>query len=78
MLVYGKYTLLDKDNPDTYAYTRVLNGTKFLIMLNFRSKPSSVNTNINLQTVKLLSDNYPSHSASNVLQPYEAVIYQLQ
>jgi oligo-1,6-glucosidase len=77
VLVYGKYTLLDKDNPDVYAYTRELNGTKFLILLNFKSKTSSFNTDIDLNNVKLISDNYASHS-KDTLQPYEAAIYQLQ
>ncbi len=78
VLVYGKYTLLDKDNPDAYAYTRELNGAKFLIMLNFRSKTSTVNIVFDLSKAKLLSDNYTAHSTGNVLQPYEAVVYQLQ
>ena len=39
-LIYGKYELLDKDNPDVYTYTRELNGTKMLVLLNFRgTKP---------------------------------------
>ena len=78
VLVYGKYTLLDKNNPDTYSYTRELNGTKFLIMLNFKSRPSNVNIDIDLSEAKLLAGNYKSHSTGNMLQPYEAVVYQLQ
>ncbi|HVX28174.1 MAG TPA: alpha-glucosidase [Parafilimonas sp.] len=78
VLVYGKYTLLDKDNPDVYAYTRELNGIKFLILLNFKSKVSTFNINIDLSKAKLLSDNYTSVSNGNTLQPYEATIYQLQ
>jgi oligo-1,6-glucosidase len=34
-LIYGKYTLLDKLNPDIYAYTGELDGNKFLVLLNF-------------------------------------------
>ena len=36
VLIYGKYTLLDKDNPDVYAYTRELDGKKLLVLLNFK------------------------------------------
>ena len=35
LLVYGKYTLLDKNNTKVYAYTREFEGQKMLIVLNF-------------------------------------------
>jgi oligo-1,6-glucosidase len=38
VLTYGKYALLDKDNPNVYAYTRTLNGKKILVLLNFKNK----------------------------------------
>lgn len=77
VLVYGKYTLLDKDNPDTYAYIRELNGTKFLVMLNFRSQSSTVHTEIDLSNAKLMIDNYQGSSNSKTLRPYEAAVYKL-
>ena len=76
-LVYGKYTLLDKDNPDVYAYTRELNGEKFLVLLNFKSKPAMVNTGIDLKNTKLLLDNYTTASSGQRLQPFEAVVYEV-
>ncbi len=78
VLVYGKYTLLDKNNPDVYAYTRELNGTKFLVLLNFKSKPAAVHTGLNMHEAKLLLDNYSALVKGNTLQPYEAAIYQLK
>jgi oligo-1,6-glucosidase len=77
VLVYGKYTLLDKSNPNVYSYLRELDGKKFLIMLNFKSKVSEVNSGIEMSKAKLLLDNYPVRSKSRSLRPYEAVIYQL-
>ena len=77
MLVYGKYELLDKDNPDVYAYTRELNGEKLLILLNFKSKTASVNTGLDLSKAKLLLGNYPSASKGEQLQPYVAAVYEL-
>jgi oligo-1,6-glucosidase len=77
VLVYGKYTLLDKDNGDVYAYTRELNGKKLLVILNFKSKTSTVNTGIDLSKAKLLLDNYASPSKGETLQPYEAMVYEL-
>lgn len=76
-LVYGRYTLLDKDNPDIYAYTREWKGTKLLVVLNFSAKPAKANTGIDLGKAKRLIGNYPQSSGGENLQPYEAVVYQL-
>jgi oligo-1,6-glucosidase len=77
VLVYGKYTLLDRDNPNVYAYTRELNGKKLLVLLNFTNKPASANTGIDVRKAKVLIDNYGSNSSNGSLQPYEAVIFEL-
>jgi oligo-1,6-glucosidase len=76
-LIYGKYTLLDKANPDVYAYTRELNGEKLLVLLNFHNKTATVHSDINLGKAKLLIGNYPGHATGLELKPYEAVIYKL-
>ena len=76
-LVYGKYTLLDKNNPDVYAYTRELDGKKFLVLLNFKSKTATVNTGMDLSKAKVLIGNYNSSSVNGQLRPYEAVVYEL-
>lgn len=77
VLVYGKYQLLDNDNPDVYAYTRELNGKKLLVLLNFKNKPAAVNTGIDMSHSKLLIDNYGKASSTKSLQPYEAAVYDL-
>ena len=78
VLVYGKYTLLDKENPNVYAYTRELDGKKFLLLLNFTSKVASFNTGLDRSNAKLLLDNYSNPSkGNNTLQPYEAAVYEL-
>ena len=77
VLVYGKYTILDKNNPDVYAYTRELDGEKFLVLLNFTSKNATVNTGIDLSKAKILINNYSAASTSGELKPYEAIIYEL-
>jgi len=76
-LVYGTYALLDRDNPDVYAYTRELDGQKFMILLNFRSRPASCHLDAGLAHAKLLLDNYPGPARGVVLRPYEAAVYQL-
>jgi oligo-1,6-glucosidase len=77
VLVYGKYSLLDKNNPDVYAYTRGLDGKKLLVVLNFKSTIAAVNTGIDTSKAKVLLSNYSSHFPDGKLQPYEAVIYEL-
>jgi len=77
VLVYGKYILLDKSNPDVYAYTRELEGRKFLVLLNFRNEPKKANTGLDLSKGKVLIDNYTEPSTDGKLKPYEAVVYQL-
>ncbi|MFL5739521.1 MAG: glycoside hydrolase family 13 protein [Flavisolibacter sp.] len=77
ILTYGSYKLLDRDNPDVYAYTRELNGKKFLVLLNFHDHPASVSTGVDLKGAKILINNYPSSAASSQLRPYEAIVYEL-
>ncbi len=77
VLVYGKYELLDKTNPNVYAYTRTLAGKKFLVLLNFTSKSSSANTGIDLNKARLLIDNYAESSTGGMLKPYEAMVYDI-
>lgn len=76
-LVYGKYKLLDKDNESIYAYTRELNGTRFLILLNFTSKSAKAHTGINLRKASVMIDNCNRLLKGEALQPYEAVVYKL-
>ena len=77
VLVYGKYTLLDKNNPVVYAYTRELEGKKLLIVLNFTSKNAVAATGIDISKAKMLLNNYFARSTDDKLRPYEAVIYEL-
>ncbi len=83
VLVYGKYTLLDKENPDVYAYTRELNREKVLVLLNFTTHKASANLSFNMNTAKLLIDNYNTVPNANAvktftLRPYEAAVYVLR
>ena len=77
VLVYGKYNLLDRNNPDVYAYTRVLGDKKLLVLLNFKNKTATATTGLDISNAKLLLGNYPVPSKDGSLRPYEAVIYEL-
>ncbi|WP_255486930.1 glycoside hydrolase family 13 protein [Mucilaginibacter sp. SP1R1] len=78
VLVYGKYTLLDASNPDTYAYTREWNGKKLLILLNFRDKKATTQTGIDVGKATVLIGNYNNPSKNGTLMPYEAIVYELK
>lgn len=80
VLVYGKYELLDKDNPKIYAYTRTLGDEKILVLLNFSKDTVSWNyPTLKSVSKTLLLSNYTdgSNSADFVLQPYGALVYKL-
>ena len=79
VLVYGKYTLLDKDNPKVFAYTRELEGKKMLVMLNFSADNANVNTGINLNKSRIISSNYSNldQIKNGILRPYEALIIEI-
>ncbi len=78
ILIYGKYTLLDRENPNVYAYIREYEGKKMLVLLNFKAVPSSAKlTGIDLSKAKVLINNCANFAADGVLQPYQAVILEL-
>ena len=81
-LVYGRYTLLDKDNPDVYSYTRELNGKKLLVLLNFTTHKAAAKLSLDMSKAKPLIDNYPVLPGTQQiktfsLRPYEAIVLQL-
>ena len=80
VLVYGKYTLLDKNNPGVFAYTRELKGKKMLVLLNFSEKKSPFKIEISLAKSKTILNNYGGKSEikNNILRPYEAMIIEIK
>ncbi len=77
-LIYGKYELLDKDNPSVYCYTRTLNGKKILVLLNFKAVTAKANTGFDLSKARVLIGNYADPSITGTLRPYEAVVLELK
>ncbi len=81
VLVYGKYKIVDKENPSVYAYTREYDGQKMLVLLNFTAKQANVKVPAGIKNLKIVSSNYkitPSKNRLNtqmILRPYEALIY---
>jgi oligo-1,6-glucosidase len=77
-LVYGKYSIIDKDNPVVYSYTREYEGKKFLVMLNFSDRPARARTGLDFSKAKLVLSNYKKPSTNENLAAYEALVYQLR
>ena len=75
VLVYGRYKLLDMDNPHVYAYTRTSGDKEVLVLLNFSSEEATTSVRVRTQA-KLMISNYAS-SGGQVLRPWEARVYQL-
>jgi len=83
-LVYGKYTLVDKVNPNVYAYLREGEKQRFLIVLNFSAGSASVAVPENATNAEVVLSNYREVAAiekknsSLTLKPYQAVVFKLK
>ncbi|MCJ8210660.1 alpha-glucosidase [Mucilaginibacter sp. RS28] len=80
VLVYGKYTLLDKDNPQVYAYTREWQGKRMLVLLNFSDKEAQTSVALS-GNPKLLLNNYQDELKTKgiamLLKPYQALVFDV-
>lgn len=78
VLVYGKYELLDKENPRVYAYTRTLRDQKLLVLLNFsKDTVTWISHEFNAAKKIVLISNYAATNGF-VLQPYGAIVYKVE
>jgi len=77
VLVYGKYTLLDAENPDVYAFTRALDGRTWVVLLNFKARTATASTGLDLKAARLVIGNYAEAAPDERLRPYEARIYEM-
>ena len=79
VIVYGKYELIDKDNPQIYAYTRTWEGQTLLVICNFSEIPAEFQfpQELKIKSKKILAANYEvcGTDSSCRLQPYEARVY---
>ena len=81
-LIYGKYNLILEDDENIFAYARVLDDEKFLIIGNLTNKESEYNYDgENLEYSNLLLNNYvvDYHDSLNkfTLKPYECRVYRV-
>ncbi|MDD4971296.1 MAG: alpha-glucosidase [Paludibacter sp.] len=82
ILVYGDYKLLDKDNPQVYAFTRGSGSNRVLVLLNFSKETVVWNIPDDLKlSSHILINNYPElktfgHAVS--LNAYQAICVELK
>lgn len=81
VLVYGSYKLLDKKNQNVYAYTRTLDDSKVLVVLNFKKEPIEWKVSPGLKlSNNVLINNYSSIDLKDnrvTLKPYQAVVIKV-
>ncbi|NUO00616.1 MAG: alpha-glucosidase [Saprospiraceae bacterium] len=80
VLVYGKYTLLQREHPEIYAYTREMDGKKMLVLLNFTAKNATIELGEVAAIKGAVINNYESVAVKGnaiSLLPYQAVIFLL-
>jgi oligo-1,6-glucosidase len=77
-LVYGKYTLLDNNNPSVYAYTREWKGKKFLVLLNFSEQNATYSIGMDLSKAEVKIHNYEDVAKAGMLRPFEAIVYEMR
>lgn len=81
IMVYGEYELLLPEHEYIYAYTRTLDGEKWLVLLNFCDTPQTVELPDELNAVtETIIGNYPEEPAPmdrSTLRPYEARVCRL-
>ncbi|MCG7381477.1 alpha-glucosidase [Paenibacillus sp. ACRRY] len=76
VIVYGDYELVFPDDPEVFAYTRTLNGTKILVVCNFQGNTIELPLQEQLaETNQLLISNYAGELPLDELRPYEARMY---
>jgi oligo-1,6-glucosidase len=80
VLVYGRYQLLERENPDVFAYTRSLNGRTLMVALSFSTRGRRTALPAGSAPGKTLINNFatsPIRGQQLVLEPYQAVVLEL-
>ncbi|TAH45112.1 MAG: alpha-glucosidase [Betaproteobacteria bacterium] len=81
VLVHGRYTLLMKNDPQIYAYTRTLDGHRIVVITNLTGRAAHYrHAGLSLHHANLLLANLAvaRHPETDhlTLQPYEARVYR--
>ncbi len=81
VLVYGQYEILQREHPQIYAYTRELDGEKWLVLLNFSKEKANIDLS-EMETIEETMinnyDNLEVTGSAASLMPYQGVIMKLK
>ncbi|MCB0665935.1 MAG: alpha-glucosidase [Saprospiraceae bacterium] len=82
VLVYGTYDMILDDHEEIYAYTRILEDDRLLVLLNFSDDKAMADLPNEVEIGATLINNYESDPFKGnnkvVLEPYQAVIAELR
>ena len=81
-LIYGKYNLILEDDTNIFAYERILNDEKFLVICNLKSESSNYKyEKLTLKYENLILSNYNVYAHKDLnnfeLKPWEARLYKI-
>ena len=80
-LIYGAYELVAAEHPTIYAYTRVLEDEKVLVLLNFSEETSEIKLKDDQDNHSIMINNYPNiefFENSVKMKPYQAIVLNIQ
>jgi oligo-1,6-glucosidase len=80
VLVHGEYELLDRENPEVFAYTRSLEGRNVMVALSFSPAGGRTALPAGQAAGRVLANNLatsPVKRTELVLGPYQAVVLEL-
>ena len=81
VLVYGKYTLLQPQHEDVYAYTRELGDARVLVLLNFTDHETEIELAEMASIKEVLINNFDGVEQDQTrvaLKAYQTVIFSLE
>lgn len=78
-LIYGTYDIVMEEHPQIYAYSRTYQEKQWLILVNLFAEKTMYDLPEEFQgkSFKPVLNNY-AEAAGNELQPYQAVVYQVE
>jgi oligo-1,6-glucosidase len=73
-VAHGDFTMLLADDPQVYAYTRALEGTELLVVVNVSGEPATAD--VIPDAAELLLTNVQERGQTPFLRPWEARVYR--
>ncbi|PTI05351.1 glucohydrolase, partial [Staphylococcus xylosus] len=75
---YGTFDLVDKNNEQVFAYTRILNNKKVLIVGNLTNQTATFKYNGPINKNNILLHNYNDEAIDiNAIKPFEAFVVSI-